>query len=169
MNSTGSGTCCGFEITGVGLLQQTDARVGAQAGIDLAVTGVHGEHAGGAVLQHAIGKAAGGGADIHADGSFERDAPVGERRLQFEASAADVTEIAAEQTDQAIVGDGVPGLVNLLLIHQDAAGENHGLGTLARRHQTTLDKKNVNSFFQDSLSFSREFAGTLSGKNGVDR
>ena len=77
----------------------------------MAVTGVNGEHAGGAVLQHAIGKAAGGGADIHADGGFEQDVPVDERRLQFEASAADITGIGAEQTDQAIVGDGVPGLV----------------------------------------------------------
>ena len=80
MNSTGSGTCCGFEIARVGLLQQADARIGAQTGIDLAVTGIDGEHAGGAVLQHAIGKAAGGGADIHADGVLQARCSSGRAR-----------------------------------------------------------------------------------------
>ena len=82
---------------------------------------------------------------------FKRDAPVGERGLQFEAAAADVAQIAAEQTEFAIVGNGVPGLLNLLLVHQHASSENHGLRPLARGHQATLHQKNVNPLFQDSL------------------
>ncbi len=82
---------------------------------------------------------------------FESDAPVDERSLQLEAPAADVAQVAAEQTKLAIVGDGVPGLLNLLLIHQYASGKNHGLRPLSRWHQPTLHQKNVNSFLHDSL------------------
>ena len=107
MNSTGSGTCCSFQIARVGLLQQADARIGTQTRIDLAVTGIDGEHAGGAVLQHAVGKAAGGGAHIHADGLLQSDAPMSERGLQFEPAATDVARIAAEQAEFAILGHRV--------------------------------------------------------------
>jgi len=52
----------GGEQAGVAALTQGDARVLAEFLGDLAVAGVDGEDAGGAVLQHAVGEAAGRGA-----------------------------------------------------------------------------------------------------------
>jgi hypothetical protein len=152
-----------FEITRVGFLQQTDARVGAKTRIDLTVSGIDGENAGGSVLQHAVGKTAGRGSNIHANGALERDAPVGERGLEFEASAADITQVIAEQANDAIVGDRVARLLNFLLIDKDASGENHGLRALARWYETTFDKKNVNSLFQYSPSHLLQKKGRAPG------
>ena len=154
MNSTASGNLLRFEITRVGLLQQADARVGAKAGIDLPVPGIDGQYAGGAVLQHAVGKAAGGGAHIHAHGAVQGDAPVPKRGLQFEASPADVPRIGAEQTELAIIGHGMTGLVNLLLVHQYASGQNHSLRPLAGGGKSTLHQKNVNSLLHRFPCFS---------------
>jgi hypothetical protein len=44
--------------------------------VDLAVAGVDGEDGGGAVLEHAVGEAAGGGADVGAGEAFDGDAQV---------------------------------------------------------------------------------------------
>ena len=57
----------GVEKAGVGALHEGDARIVPQGLGDLAVAGVDGEDARGAVLEHAIGESAGGGADVEAE------------------------------------------------------------------------------------------------------
>ena len=49
----------GTQVAGIGFFQQADTRVVAKTEIDLAVAGVHGNDARGAVLQEAIGKSTG--------------------------------------------------------------------------------------------------------------
>ena len=57
-----------YQVTGVGAFAHDDARVGAQAPVQLAVAHVHGVDAPGASLQEAIGEATSGGADVEGDG-----------------------------------------------------------------------------------------------------
>ena len=101
----------GGEEAGVGALEEGDAGVGAELVVDLAVAGVDGEDGGGAVLEQAVGEAAGGGADVGAGEAFDGDAPGGERGFEFEAAAGDVAEVVAEEADGGVVGDAGAGFV----------------------------------------------------------
>jgi hypothetical protein len=121
----------GGEETGVGALAEADAGVGSELLRDLAVAGVDGEDGGGSGLEHAIGEAAGGGADVDAGEVGEVEVPVGEGVLELEAAATDVFEIGAEETDNGVRLDGRAGLVDALLVDEDAAGEDEGLGAFA--------------------------------------
>lgn len=56
----------GFEQAGVRALAQCNASIVTKFFGDLAIAGVHGEHAARAVLQHAVREAASGGPDIDA-------------------------------------------------------------------------------------------------------
>jgi len=121
----------GGEEAGVGAFEEGDAGVGAERVVDLAVAGVDGEDAGGAMLQHAVREAAGGGADVCAGEAGDGDSPGVEGVVEFEAAAADVLEVVAQHADGGVFGDGGAGLVDALLVDEDAAGENEGLGALA--------------------------------------
>ena len=71
-----TGEVPGGEEAGVGALAEGDAGVVAEALGDLAVAGVDGKNVGCAVLEHAVGEAAGGCADIEAGAGGEVDVPV---------------------------------------------------------------------------------------------
>ena len=100
----------GGEEAGVGALAEGDAGIVAELLGDLAVAGVDGEDGGGAALQHAVGEAAGGGADVDAGEAGEVDGPVGEGVLELEAAAADVFEVGAEEAEGGVGEMEVPGL-----------------------------------------------------------
>ena len=76
---------------------------------------------------------------------------MGEGGFELESAAADVAEIAAEEADGGVVGDGVAGLVELLLVHEDAAGEDEGLGALAGGDEAALDDKFVETGFHGRI------------------
>ena len=133
----------GGEEAGVGAFAQGDAGIVAELLGDLTVAGVDGKDGDGAVLEHAVGEASGGGADVDAGEAGERDGPVGDGVLEFEAAAADVFEIGTEQADGCRRSDGGAGLVDALLVDEDAAGEDEGLGALARGGVTAVDKEFV--------------------------
>ena len=99
--------------------------------MDLSVAGVDGEDGGGSVLEHAVGEATGGGTDVGAGETLDGDGPGGEGGFELEASAGDVAEVVAEEADDGGVGDGDAGLVDSLVVDEDTAGEDEGLGTLA--------------------------------------
>jgi hypothetical protein len=121
----------GGQEAGVGAFEEGDAGVGAELVVDLAVAGVNCEDGGGAGLEHAVGEASGGGSDIRAGEAFDADGPGVEGGFQLEASAGDVAGVVAEETDNGGVGDGGSGFVDALLIDEDAAGDDHGLGSFA--------------------------------------
>jgi hypothetical protein len=110
---------------------------------DLAPASVDGEDAGGAVLQHAVGEAPGAGTDVDAREAGEVDGPVAKGFFELEAAAADVTEIVAEETDGGVGGDGGAGLVDALLVDQDAAGEDKSLGAFAGGDEGAIDQQLV--------------------------
>ena len=70
---------------------------------DLAVAGVDGNDASGAVLQEAVGEASGGGADVEANFSGDVDLPMRERVLQLQAAAAYVLQVLTEQANFGII------------------------------------------------------------------
>lgn len=125
------GQIAGIEEAGIGALHEDDARIVAERLGDLAITGVDGENTLGAVLQHAVGEAAGGGANVETEAPAQIDVPVSEGSFELESATADVAQIAAEEADGGIGGDRVAGLIEFLLIDEDAAGEDEGLGALA--------------------------------------
>ena len=133
----------GREEAGVGALEQGDARVGAELVVDLAIAGIDGEDGGGAMLEHAVGEAAGGGADVSAGEAFDRDGPRNEGGLELEAAAADVAEISAEHADGGVARDGGAGFVDTLLVDEDTAGEDESLGALARGGQGAVNEELV--------------------------
>ena len=97
----------------------------------------------GAALEHAVGEAAGGGADVDAGEAGEVDGPVGEGVLELEAAAADVLEVGAEEADGGGGGDGGAGLVDALLVDEDSAGEDEGLGAFAGGGVALVDEELV--------------------------
>jgi hypothetical protein len=68
---------------------------------------------------------------------------VGEGVLEFEAAAADVLEVGAEETDGRGGGDRGAGLVDALLVDEDAAGEDEGLGAFAGDGMALIDEELV--------------------------
>ena len=153
--ASGDEEFAGGEEAGVGALAEGDAGVVAELLGDLAVAGVDGEDGGGAGLEHAVGEAAGGGSDVDAGEAGERDGPVGEGALELEAAAADVLEVGAEEADGGFGGDGGAGLVDALLVDEDAAGEDEGLGALAGGGVAVVDEE----FVEAGLHFVGLFCG----------
>jgi hypothetical protein len=135
----------------VGALAEGDAGIIAERLGDLAVASIYSKDSGGAVLQHTVGEAAGGGADIDAGEAGEVDGPVGEGVLQLEAAAADVLEVGAEETDDCVGGDGGAGLVDALLVDKDTACEDEGLSALAGGGVAVVDEEFVETDFFVSL------------------
>ena len=119
------------EEAGVGALAKGDAGIVAEFLGYLAVASVHCEDGFCAALEHAVGEASGGGSYVDAGEIGQVDAPVGEGVLEFEAAAADVFEIGAEESDGGGGRDGGAGLVDALLVYEDAACEDEGLGSFA--------------------------------------
>jgi hypothetical protein len=132
---------------GVGALAEGDARVVAEFAGDLSVAGVDGEDRLCAALQHAVGEASGGGSYVDAGEIGEVDGPVREGALEFEAAAADVFEIGAEEANYGIGGDGGTWFINTLLIDEDSACKDESLCALAGGGVALLDEKLVNAVF----------------------
>ena len=72
----GSAECIRGKKPGIGAFHEANARVVAQLHGDLAEAGIDGGNLGCAVLQQAVGKAAGGGAYVEAGAAFDVDLPV---------------------------------------------------------------------------------------------
>jgi hypothetical protein len=140
----------GSEEAGVGSLAQGDSGIVAKLLGDLAVAGVDGEDCGCSALQHAIGEAAGGGADVDAREAGERDGPVFERAFELETAAADELEIRAEEADDRVGWDGGAGLVDPLFAYQNAAGEDESLGSFAGGSVAEVDKEFVEANLFDA-------------------
>jgi hypothetical protein len=79
---------------------------------------------------------------------------MGERGFQFEAAAAYIADVFAEQAKWNVLGQGCPRLVDLLFGREDAAGENESAGTLAAGNEAFLHQKRIDA---DSLGMRHPF------------
>src|SRR5208337_3411901 len=112
----------------------------AQAEVHLSITGIHGNHFGGAVLQHTVAEASGGSADVETDFAAEIDSPVLESLLQLEPATAHVAQILAQQAQnrrRAGVNQ-CARLPDLLFVYENFSRQNEGLRTLARWRKPSL-------------------------------
>ncbi|CAN4016862.1 Transposon-encoded protein TnpW, partial [Dysosmobacter welbionis] len=64
------------------------------------------------VLQHTVGEAAGGGADVGADGAVQVDGEGRHGLLQLQPAPADVCQRAAPDLDLGVLRHGGAGLVH---------------------------------------------------------
>jgi len=141
----GFGDVLGREIACICFLQKPDARVTAEAEVELAVPGIDGDNARGAVLQQAIGEAARGGSDIHAHLAGHVDAPVGESGFELQSAAADVFQVSAQNPQLGLAFDCSSRLLHLLLVGQDLTGENQCLSAFPRWREPAIDQQLVDS------------------------
>ena len=112
--------------------------IGAQAPCQLAVAHVHSVDLDRTILQHTIGEAAGGSADVHADLAFGRQREALHGFFQLEPAPADIADIVAAHFHLGILFDHFAGLVHLLLVDKDDTGHDHGLGTFTALDEAVL-------------------------------
>ena len=119
------------EVPGVGPLQGDHPFVGTQLPGQLAVARIHGVDLGGAVLEHAVGKAAGGGSDVGADHAGEVQAKDVHGLGQLQPAPAHIRDGLAPDLDDGLLRHGGARLEHLLPVHIDPTAHDIGLGPLA--------------------------------------
>src|SRR5699024_8903927 len=129
-----------FDIADVGAFHIHDPGIGAQSPGKLSVADVYGIHCGSAVLEHAVGKAAGGSADIHTDFSVGTHGKHFHGLFQLESSAADIADVMPAHFDFGVGRDHLPGFVRFLLIDEHDAGHNESFGPFPALNQAVLAK-----------------------------
>ena len=137
------GQIAGLQMAGIAAIEDDDAGIGGQAGVELGFPDVDGVDLGGAVLEKAIGEPAGRGADVHADlvpGGQAGEAE--ERFFEFEAAAADET-LGLADAEGAVGRIFMAGLEGGRIVHEDFAGENEPLGLLAAFGEAAFHQKQV--------------------------
>jgi hypothetical protein len=119
------------KVAGVGFLKQADPRILTKAKLDLSVSGIDCNDSRSPVLQQAIGKTAGGSADIQTNFAFHVDLPVFQSFFQLKAAAAHILQVFPKQTNLRVRVNGSTGFVNFLPVDQHVAGEDERLGSFA--------------------------------------
>lgn len=119
------------QITRVDALMEDDTAVGAQLPIDLSSARIYRMNAQSAALQKAIGKPASRRAHIQTNTSRDRNFEVFERRFEFQAPAADVTQRLLHR-DHIYSRHQVPGLIRSLPAHRYFASKYKSLCLRAR-------------------------------------
>jgi len=92
--------------------------------------------------------------------------PVVKGALEFQTSARDVFEIIAEHADADGFCDRSSGLVDALVVYEDAAGEDESLSALARGGEAEVYEVFVESFFQGQAHL-RELHAERTGMFGA--
>ena len=100
---------CGAQIDA---FEVDDAGIGAQFFVQLVFAHVHGVDAGGAVLQEAVGEAAGAGPGVQTDEAGHVELEVFQDGQQLVGAAADIA-LLFQQDEDRIFGIGMPRLVHL--------------------------------------------------------
>ena len=138
------------QIAGIGPFQTHHPLIAAEGPGQLTVARIHGVHFDRSVLEHTVGKAAGGGADIAAHRPVQVDALKGFHCLfQLQTAPAHIGQGLAPHFHRRILGDLGSGLVHLLLFYIDLAAHNDGLGPLTTLRQPPLHQQHVQSFFNN--------------------
>ena len=140
--STGSPIRSQGQMAGVDSLVHDHARIVAQLPVELSMADIEGVHAGGSVLQQAIGEAAGGCAEVQADLAGRIDFEMLQRGLQLEAAPANESR-AREDFDAAGCGHALAGLLRFAVIDQNLAGHDEGLRFFPGIGQTAVQEQEV--------------------------
>src|SRR5436309_2488512 len=122
----------------VRLLHDDDARIAAQAGIELSGAHVDRIHARGATLEKTVGETAGGCADVDAQLADDVDVEVVEGVRQLLTAATHIGR-PPTQLDFGFGGDEGAVFVDSLTVHEHVAGHDQFRGLLSAVHQSALD------------------------------
>ena len=139
----GLGEVAGFQVAGVAAVEDDDAGVGGESGVELAFADIDGEDLEGAMLEEAVREAARGGADVNADlavGGEEGEAEEG--LFELEAAAANEA-LGLADAQGAVRGILVAGFASGGVIDEDFAGEDEALGFFAAFGQAAFDEQEV--------------------------
>ena len=118
-------------IPGIRFFQQAHAGILTQCEIQLPVSGVDRNDPASVTLQQAIGKSAGGSADIETGFVPDIDRPVFESAFELKTAAADVLQIFAEQANLCVRNNLCAGFFEFLIVDQNFPRENESLCALA--------------------------------------
>ena len=157
------------DIADVGALHVDDALVGAQAPCQLTVTDVHGIDLDRAVLQHTIGKAAGGRTNVHTDLAVRRQRKALHCLFQLEAAAADIADVVAAHLDLGVFLYHLTSLVHLLLVDKNDTGHDEGFGALTALDHAVLHQILVQTNFQSVFSPFGSASRTASARCAASR
>lgn len=136
----------GIEVAGVYFFTEDDAGVAAEAWVELVVADIDGVDGGGAVLEEAIGEAAGGGADIEADAAVcGEGGPGGEGGVELTAAAGDEGLLVTD-ADGGGIGDEAAGLIDGEVGDEDVTGTDEALGLFPAFGEGTLDEEAIEAF-----------------------
>lgn len=164
------GQFAGRKLAGIGALHKSHTWIAAELFGNLTVARIHCEHARGSVLEHAVGEASGGRTDIKTIPVAQLDLPVEQRGFELQAASAHVAEIITQQADSGGFGNAVAGLLNLLLIHENAAGKDQRVCTLAAGDKSALEKQFVQTEFRHPSFGSHLYSiALLVGYSGINK
>ena len=135
------------DIADVGALQVDDPSVGPQLPGELAVADVDRVDLFGAVLQHAVGEAAGRRADIHAGFPLEHDRKDPHRLFELEAAPADVPEGLPAHLERGGLLHVHARLVGLLAVDIHLPRHDDRLRLFSAREEPALHQQDIQSFF----------------------
>ncbi len=123
-------------------LHRDDARIGADALVKDAVADIDGVDPGRAALQQAVGEAAGAGAEIGRDKAGNVDTELVERLVELLSATADETGLLFQRDDVGLA-DVAAGAGLLLVVDEDVAGHDEGLGAGAGLGKAAFDDRVV--------------------------
>lgn len=142
----------GGHVADVEVFAADDAGVIAEFPDELIGADIVGVDSGGAVLEQAVGKAAGGGADIEGDEAGDVDFEVVEGAFEFEAAAADIAWGFFDAED-GVEGDEGAGFEAGLIIDEDLAGEDEAFGLFAGGAEALLHEGLVQTWACHGVRF----------------
>ena len=115
-------------IAHIGTFHHHHTRIRTDLPIQLTIAHINSKHLTGALLQQAIGKAAGGCTGIAADIAFGLDAKVTQGFLQFQSASADIGTYGTPDLDFNSLFKGSACLVGFLAVDIHRAAHNNRLG-----------------------------------------
>ena len=130
----------GVRAACVDVLEHDDARVLAQPPVQLPVADVERDDASGAALQHDVGEAAGGGADVEALATLDGDLKGVQCVSELQSAAADVGVIGRDERDVGGVVHGRARLGDRLPVHRHLAGEDQRPRPFSRGRQLPIEQ-----------------------------
>ena len=134
-------------IAHVGLFQADHPLIISELPRKLAIAHIDGIDLLCAVLQHTIGEAAGGGADIQTNLAFQFHAEFVDGLFQLIAAAADIFHLAALYFNIRMNSHLCAGFILLLAVNIHVARHDIGLCQFSGVCQTQLHQQHVQSFF----------------------
>ena len=134
------------KIAGIRAFQDHHPLVAAQLPGQLTVAHIDSVYLRCAVLQHAVGKAAGGGADICGDPAGEIQGKGIDGLFQLQPAPAHIAQAVSAHFQRNVFADRHAGLVQLPVSGKDFAGHDQRLGFLAAFRQAALKDYDIKPF-----------------------